>query len=51
MEDANQSADTVKLENQIGVHFGAVYVSLGYREELGGRFNEHAVLVAVTARR
>lgn len=51
VEDGNKSADSIKLENQIGVHFGPLDVSLGYREELGGQFDEHAVLIAVVARR
>lgn len=51
IEEGNRSADSIKIENQIGVHFGPVDVSLGYREELGGQFDEHAVLVAVVARR
>ncbi len=51
IEEGNQSADSVKLENQVGVHFDKVDVSLGYREELGGQFEETAVLIAVVARR
>jgi hypothetical protein len=51
IEDGEASADSVKLENQIGIHFDKVDVSLGYREELGGQFDEHAVLVALVARR
>ncbi|MBA3067368.1 MAG: hypothetical protein FP825_02670 [Hyphomonas sp.] len=50
LEDGNQTADSIKIENQIGVHFDLVDVSLGYREELGGQFDEHAVLVALVAR-
>ena|SRR3990167_7370596 len=51
IEEGNQSADSVKLENQVGVHFDRFDLSLGYREELGNEFSEHAVLVAITARR
>lgn len=51
LEDGRATADSVKLENQIGVHLGALDVSLGYREEIGGQFDEHAVLVALVARR
>jgi hypothetical protein len=41
----------IKIENQLGVHFYKVDVSPGYREELGGQFDEPAVLIAVVARR
>ena len=51
VEEGNQSASSIKIENQLGVHFDKVDVSLGYREELGGQFDEHAVLIAVVARR
>lgn len=51
IEEGNKSADSIKLENQIGVHFGPLDVSLGYREEYGGQFEERAILVALVARR
>lgn len=51
IEQGKQSASSIKIENQIGMHFGNVDISLGYREELGGQFDEHAVLIAVVARR
>lgn len=51
IEEGNQSASSIKTENQIGVHFDKLDVSLGYREELGGEFDERAVLIAVVARR
>lgn len=51
VEKGNQSADSIKLENQIGVHFEKADVSLGYREELGGQFEETALLIAIVARR
>ncbi|MDP3460857.1 MAG: hypothetical protein Q8S09_16420, partial [Hyphomonas sp.] len=51
IEEGNQSASSIKTENQIGVHFDKLDVSLGYREELGGQFDEHAVLIAFVARR
>ena len=51
VEEGNQSASSIKIENQLGVHFDKVDVSLGYSEELGGQFDEHAVLIAVLARR
>jgi hypothetical protein len=36
IEEGNQSASSIKTESQLGVHFGPVDVSLGYREEMGG---------------
>ncbi|MBK8198791.1 MAG: hypothetical protein IPK75_10495 [Acidobacteria bacterium] len=51
LESGDRSATSVKLENQIGLHLGAVDVSLGYREEIGGEFEETAILVALVARR
>jgi hypothetical protein len=51
IEEGERTANSLKLENQIGLHFGAVDVSLGYREELGGEFEETAILIAVVARR
>lgn len=51
IEEGNQSASSMKTESQLGVHFGEVDVSLGYREEIGGQFEETAVLIAVVARR
>jgi hypothetical protein len=51
IEEGNQSASSIKTESQLGVHFGPVDVSLGYREETGGQFEETAVLIAVVARR
>ena len=50
-EEGNISARSVKTESQIGVHWGPADVSLGYREEIGGAFEETAVLVAVVMRR
>jgi len=47
----NISARSIKTESQIGVHLGRVDVSLGYREEIGGAFEETAVLIAVVMRR
>jgi hypothetical protein len=51
LEEGNQSATSIKIENQLGVHFDKVDVSPGYREGLGGQFDEHAVLISVVARR
>lgn len=51
IEEGDRSASSIKLENQIGIHFDKVDVSLGYREEVGGEFEETAILVAVVARR
>jgi hypothetical protein len=51
IEQGNQSANSLKTENQIGVHFDKFDLSFGYREELGGEFEETAVLVALVARR
>lgn len=50
-EEGNQSARSIKTETQLGVHFGPVDLSLGYRQEIGGVFEESAVLVALVARR
>jgi hypothetical protein len=50
IEDADGAADSVKLESQIGIQFDKVDVSLGYREELVGQFDEDAVLVVLVAR-
>lgn len=51
LEYGSQSADSIKTETQIGYHFPAADVSIGYREEFGGEFDEQAVLLAVTVRR
>ncbi len=51
IEEGNLSADSVKTESQIGIHLGKADVSLGYREEIGGVFDERAVLIAVVMRR
>jgi len=51
LENGQQSADSLKTESQIGYHFPLADVSLGYREEFGGAFDEQAVLLAVTVRR
>ncbi len=51
LERGNQSADSIKFDSQIGYHFKSADLSLGYREESGGAYREHAVLVAVTLRR
>lgn len=50
-EEGEISGRSVKTETQLGVHFGPADVSLGYREEIGGAFNENAVLIAVVMRR
>lgn len=50
-EEGEVTGRSVKTETQLGVHFGHVDVSLGYREEIGGAFNENAVLIAIVARR
>lgn len=50
-EEGDLSGRSVKTESQLGVHLGPVDVSLGYREEIGGTFNENAVLIAVVAKR
>jgi len=50
-EEGELSGRSVKTESQLGVHLGRVDVSLGYREEIGGTFNENAVLIAVVAKR
>ena len=51
IENGNQSADSVKTESQIGIHFDTFDLSLGFREEIGGEFEETAVLIALVARR
>ena len=50
-EEGDVTGRSVKTETQLGVHLGRVDVSLGYREEIGGAFNENAVLIALVARR
>lgn len=50
-EEGNQSACSVKTETQCGVHFQKFDLSFGYRQEIGGVFEESAVLVALVARR
>ncbi|WP_375209941.1 hypothetical protein [Hyphomonas jannaschiana] len=51
LEYGSQSADSIKTETQLGYHFPLADVSIGYREELGGEFDEQAILLAVTVRR
>ena len=51
LEHGKQSADSLKTEAQLGYHFPLADVALGYREELGGEFDEQAILLAVTLRR
>lgn len=51
LEEGNRSVRSVKTDTQFGIKINALDVSLGYREEIGGRYNERAVLVAVVARR
>jgi len=51
LEDGNRSVRSVKTDAQLGVRVSGMEVSLGYREEIGGLYNERAVLVAVVARR
>ncbi|MBY9068359.1 hypothetical protein K1X12_15770 [Hyphomonas sp. WL0036] len=50
-EESKISDRSVKTETQLGVHFRSFDLSLGYREEIGGAFNENAVLVAVVMKR
>lgn len=50
-EDGDITGRSVKTETQLGVHLGRFDISLGYREEIGGSFNENAVLVALVAKR
>ena len=50
-EEGERSGRSVKTETQLGVHLGRFAVSLGYRDEIGGAFEENAVLIAVIARR
>lgn len=50
-ENGDRTGRSVKTETQLGVHLGRVDVSLGYRDEIGGAFEESAILIAVVARR
>jgi hypothetical protein len=51
LERGNDSADSYKMESQIGYHLGRIDLSVGYREEFGSAYDESAVLVALTTRR
>ena len=51
VEQGNRTADSIKLESRIGYHFPVADLSVGYREEIKGAFQESALLFAVTARR
>ena len=51
LETGRQSAESIKTETQFGYHFPLADVSVGYREEFGGAFDEQAILLAVTLRR
>nr|WP_321358979.1 hypothetical protein [uncultured Hyphomonas sp.] len=51
LEFGRQSANSIKTETQLGYHFPLADMSLGYRQEIGGEFDEQAVLLAVTVRR
>jgi len=51
LERSNDSADSNKFESQVGYHFGHVDISVGYREEFGGAYEENAYLIALTTRR
>ena len=51
LETGRQSAESIKTETQFGYHFPLADVSVGYREEFGGAFDEQAILLAVTVRR
>lgn len=50
VERGNVTADSNKYETQLGYHFPWADVSVGYREEFAGDFDEKAVLVGVTLR-
>jgi hypothetical protein len=51
LERSNDSADSNKFESQVGYHLGHLDISVGYREEFGGAYEENAYLVALTTRR
>ena len=51
LEHGNRSADSIKSDTQFGYHFPLADVSIGYREEFGGQFDEQAVLLGITVRR
>ena len=51
IERGNQSASSDKYETQIGYHFPILDLAIGYREEIGGAFEEEAILIAFTMRR
>lgn len=44
-------ADSSRFESQVSYHFGHFDVSIGYREEFGGAYEESAYLIALTTRR
>ncbi len=50
-ETGNETASSVKTETQLGIHFDTFDLAIGYRDEIGGRFRESAVLIALVARR
>jgi hypothetical protein len=47
LEQGNQSATSHKFETSLARRFDAFDISLGYREEIGGRFEEKGLVIAV----
>lgn len=50
LEHGNLSADSIKSESTFGYHAGWADVSVGYRAEHGGLFDEESYLIAITVR-
>lgn len=51
LQGGTSSADSIKAESQLGLHFSCFHLALGCGAEIGGWFDETAGLVILTARR
>lgn len=51
LEQGDVSADSIKTETVLGYHADWADVSVGYRAEHGGQFDEQSYLISVTVRR
>jgi hypothetical protein len=51
LEQGNQSATSVKVETMLSYQFDRFDLSAGYRDEIGGEFEEDAYVIAITVRR
>tara|TARA_R110000787_G_scaffold8359_4_gene27899 strand:+ start:547 stop:747 length:201 start_codon:yes stop_codon:yes gene_type:complete len=51
LERSSESPDSNRFESEVGYYFGLFDVSIGYREEFGGAYEESAYLTALTTRR